>query len=480
MITLRPYQSESIRRISEAFRVQRHRRVLFVLPTGGGKTVCFSYMVSRQAAAGKRVWVIAHRDELLTQISNSLQQFDIEHGVLRGGSKISWHDIQVCSVQTLVRRLNRLPKPDLIIIDEAHHAAAGSWKKIMEHHPDVYVLGVTATPVRLDGKGLASYFDHMVVGPTPQWLADNGFLSPPDIYAPELVDTAGIRTSMGDYDRKQLSERMDKPAIYGNAVEHYRKLAYGKRIIVFCVNLKHVEATLQAYRNAGIPAASIDGKMTPAERQQVNRDFESKRIWVLVSCEIINEGYDVPGCDGVQMLRPTQSLGLYLQQVGRGLRIAPGKQRAIILDHVKNWERHGHPLQERAWSLDAAVKRGKKSDDATRSLIRMCETCFVIMDVSDTVCPACGTPVVFVDRTPDQVDGELKLITPPASLSAEEKLELFAQARTLQDWHNVARRCGYKPQWAWIKHNESRKAAIDRAARRISAGNAPAHADGEF
>lgn len=473
MITLRPYQQTAIDEISHAYRVLGHRRVLFVLPTGAGKTVVFSHIVSRIAAAGKRVWVIAHRDELLTQISKSLHVFNIEHGVLRGGSKTSWHSVQVCSVQTLVRRLNTMAAPDFIIIDEAHHAAAGSWKKILTRYPDAYILGVTATPIRLDGRGLGHYFDHMVLGPTPQWLTDNGYLSPVDIYAPELINTSGIRTRMGDFDKKQLAEAADKPAIYGNAVEHYRSLAYGKRIIVFCVNLRHVQHTLDAYRDAGIPAASLDGNMTAQERAQVNADFEAKRIWVLVTCDIVSEGYDVPGCDGIQMLRPTQSEGLYLQQCGRGLRIAEGKRRAIILDHVQNWHRHGHPLDERYWELTEDKQKRSRNDGHAPGL-RMCSECFAVMAVWDKVCFKCGAAPKVADRTPENKEGTLILVTPgepPPPVTPEERRELMEQAEasdSLVVWHQVAKRLGYKSGWAYMQFSEQRKKKMDAVMTRIA------------
>lgn len=463
MVVLRPYQDTAIADVRHAFNVENYLRVLFVLPTGGGKTVCFSYMASRLAAAGKVVWIIAHRDELLTQISKSLHTFGVDHDVMRGGSRFGWSKVQVCSVQTLVRRMHRVPKPDFIIIDEAHHASARTYQLIIEAFPNVPILGVTATPIRGDGRGMGDHFQKMVIGPTPAWLTENGFLSPYDIYAPEVASMAGIRTSMGDYDKSQVIERMDKPAIYGDVVQHYRDLAYGKRIIVFCVNLKHVEHTLEAYRAAGIPAASLDGNMTPAERAQVNQDFEQHRIWVLVTCEIVNEGYDVPGCDGVQMLRPTQSTGLYLQQAGRALRIADGKDRAIILDHVANWRRHGQPIDERPWTLEVGTRK-RKGNGANATVIRMCMECYVIMSIRDTVCPKCGCPVPVEDRMPETKDGVLQKVAGSSpQLTAEERQMLIESAVTLQDWHNVAKRLGYRSGWAYSQYNISRQEAIKKA-----------------
>lgn len=479
MVTLRPYQDAAIAAIREAFNAQGHRRVLFVLPTGGGKTVCFSYIAHRTAAAGKRVWIIAHRDELLRQISAALMKFDVPHGIIRGGCVTTWHDVQVCSVQTLVRRLDQLPSPDLIVIDEAHHAAAGSWDKITSRYATTPILGVTATPVRGDGKGLGDYFDTMVLGPTAAWLTDNGFLAPADIYTPELADMTGVRTVMGEYDKAQTAERLDKPTIYGGAVRYYTQLAFGKRIIVFCVNLTHVQHTLEAYLEAGIPAASLDGNMTAENRAQVNQDFEAAKIWVLVTCEIVSEGYDVPGCDGVQMLRPTQSEGLFLQQIGRGLRIAPGKSSAIIIDHVGNVGRyvdgyfipkHGLPTDERNWEL---TKGKKKRDMLPVPGIRMCRACFIIMPVAARVCPKCGVVIpVQTHEIETSDEGELRRLNIEPVTAAEAK-SLMENAKSLKDLHDVARRLGYRQQWAYHEYNRRREESIRQIVQGVA--TAPTH-----
>lgn len=475
MITLRPYQDAAISDIRQAYR-DGHRRVLLVLPTGAGKTVCFTYIAQRMAAKGKRIWIIAHRDELLNQISKALLNFNVPHDIMRGGSKRGWQPVQVCSIQTLVRRLHIMEAPDQIIFDEAHHIAARSYTKVPEAHPTARILGVTATPVRNDGKGLGNYFDVMVEGPTTKWLTDNGFLAPADVYAPELADMSGVRTRMGDYDKKETAARMDKPAVYGSAVSYYKQIAYGKRIIVFCVNLTHVQRTLQAYRDAGIPAGYLDGNMSNDERAQVTKDFEAYKIWVLITCEIVSEGYDVPGCDGVQMLRPTQSLGLFLQQVGRGLRIAPGKERAIIIDHVANCGRtvngvwvpkHGFPTDERVWDLDKGIIRDKQAERAPT--IRQCMECYALMGAGIKVCPKCGYTMPVVDRTPDTVEGSLKRVDRIEPISTEDAIALMNAAVTIQDWHNVAKRLGKSSGWAFIQYRDSRYDQIHRISQQQKA-----------
>lgn len=455
MVTLRPYQDKLVADLRHAFNVLRFLRVLLVLSTGGGKTIIFCFIAWRFMMAGKRVWILAHRDELLSQISRSLDTFGVRHGVMRRGSNGTWHDVQVCSVQTLARRLGRgLTPPDLIVLDEAHHAVAGSWAKVLQAYPDVPVLGVTATPCRLDGKGLGDVFQHMVLGPSAADLTRAGYLASAVVYAPPLMDTAGLHTRMGDYNATEVADRVDRPTICGEAVTHYRKLAMGKRIIVFCVNLKHVEHTVDAYTAAGIPAASLDGKLTTADRMQRVEDFSAGRLLVLVTCELVNEGFDVPGCDGVQQLRPTQSLSLHLQQIGRALRPAPGKTEALILDHVRNWERHGLPTDPRDWELTSG--RVRRSNAEATVGVRQCKECALIYPSFASQCPRCGETAPVKDRTPEVVAGELALVAAAERepVSAEERAEILKGPHSIQEWHAIRKRLGYKPGWAWRMFSE--------------------------
>ena len=274
---------------------------------------------------------------------------------------------------------------------------------------------------------------------------------------------------MGDYDKKQVAAKMDRPAIYGNAVSFYKQLAYGKRIIVFCVNLTHVQHTLQAYQDAGIPAAALHGSMTQAERIKTNADFEACRILVLVTCELVSEGYDVPGCDGVQLMRPTQSLGLHLQQVGRCLRPGDNK-RAIIIDHVGNCGRtvnglwipkHGFPTDERIWSLESGIV--KQNTGPSAPSVRQCLQCYALMSAPATACEKCGAVFPVIDRTPDTVAGTLKRVTEPVDpISPEEAQALIGAAKTLHDWHNIARRLGKSHGWAFIQYRDAQYDAIRR------------------
>ena len=356
-IVLRPYQSDWIGGLRGAFRAGHHSP-LGVLSTGGGKTVCFSYLTSRLTQNRQRVVILAHREELLDQISRTLTAFDVRHGVIGAGSlydrRLTAH---VASVFTLARRLDRVAVPDYVICDEAHHATgASTWGKVIaywrDRNPRLRVIGVTATPERLSGEGLGETFDTMVLGPTTRELIDLGALADYKLFAPrQAVDLSGVHMRGGDYAKGELAAAMDKPAIVGSAVGEYRAKMDGLPAVAFCVSVEHAEHVAEQFRSNGYRAVSIDGKMDRVRRREIVRDFGRGAINVLASCDLISEGFDVPGIVGAILLRPTWSLALYLQQVGRALRTAPGKDRAIILDHVGNHLRHGLPDDPRDWSL---------------------------------------------------------------------------------------------------------------------------------
>ena len=403
---LRDYQESAIDGIRASFR-KGNRRVLLVLPTGGGKTVCFSYIAAGVAQNQKRVLIIAHRRELLKQISNALKMVGVKHAVMTGGYiGIPTAPVVVASVFTLARRVHRFPAPDLIIGDEAHHFTPDStWGKVANFFPSAKILGVTATPERLDGKGLGLMFDDMVMGPTVAELTEQGFLSPADVYAPSRPDLAAVRTRMGDYAMGELEGAMDKPSITGSAVVHYAKLAPGKRAIAFCVSVKHAKDVAEEFRKAGYQSHHIDGGMDDRERDGVLRQFEEGTIQVLTSCDLISEGFDLPAVEVAIMLRPTKSLSLYLQQAGRAIRIAPGKEKTVILDHAGNTAVHGFIDEHRDWKLTIGNVREKR-DTEVAATVRNCPKCFA-MHRPMPMCPKCGHVYKVGSRMVKQVDGEL-------------------------------------------------------------------------
>ena len=327
---LRPYQQDLVSALRVSY-ATGHKAPLVVLPTGGGKTYFFSYVAEQAVARGNRVCILVHRQELLLQASRSLRSMGIAHGLISPMFNMNNEPVQVASVQTLIRRLKRQTLPfDLIVSDEAHHAVAGSWRKILDQYPNAKVLGVTATPIRTDGQGLSEIFDDLIVGASMATLIDMGYLVRPVVYAPPTaVDLSGVRKRGGDFDAQQLTERMDKPTITGSAVEHYKRLCAGKPAIAFCASVAHAQHVAEQFRQAGFKSVSLDGTMLDTERKAAIDGLANGSIHVLTSCDIVSEGTDIPVVEAAILLRPTQSTGLYLQQVGRALRVVDGKQHIL-------------------------------------------------------------------------------------------------------------------------------------------------------
>jgi DNA repair protein RadD len=385
VINLRPYQQEAVANIRQAFS-ERHRSVLFVLPTGGGKTVLFSHITEQAAARGNRVCILVHRAELLRQASASLTAMGVPHGLVAANHSMDLsRRVQVASVQTLARRLHLFPQQffQLLVVDEAHHSNAGTWAKVLGHFSSACVLGVTATPCRGDGRGLGEWYSAMVEGPSSQWLTDNGYLAQAKVYAPPIgFDARQVRTRMGDFDLNQASEQLQARQAMGDCLAHYRQHLDGQTAIAFCCSIAHAEGVAELFNSNGVAAASIDGTMDAANREQLLADLAIGRIRVLTSCALIGEGVDVPSVSGCILLRPTQSVSLHLQMIGRCLRPQDGKQ-AVVLDHVGNTQRLGHHLEDREWSLDGVKKRPR---DAAPS-IKVCPQCFAAMSSQARQCP---------------------------------------------------------------------------------------------
>ena len=451
-VKLRTYQQEGVDQTRQAFMLG-HRAVLYVLPTGGGKTVIFCHIAEQAATKGNRICVLVHRQELVDQTSRSLTSLGVQHGIIAAGTPMELeHPVQVASVQTLVRRLDRIPDNhfSLLVVDEAHHAIAGSWSKVIEHYSKARVLGVTATPERLDGRGLIDKFTAMVVGPQMEQLQGMGYLAQCRIFAPPMeLDLSKVAWKMGDYDMRQVEEQTMRPDFVGDAVGHFKKYIQGGTAIAFCTSINHSKTIAEAFNDAGITAAHLDGDMKKDERRDLIKKLGTGEVKLLTSCQIISEGTDVPSVTGCLLLRPTQSLSLYLQQVGRCLRPAPGKEAAIILDHVGNVERHGLPNTPRAWSLHAP-KRSKR-DTVEEVSVKVCPECFSVVASAAQTCSSCGHSFQTTLRKHRYSPEELIELTPDHILERQEKRQKrmeVAEARTLEDLQALGAARGYKPGWA--------------------------------
>ena len=445
IVQLRPYQQQAISDLRMAYR-SGSAAPLLVAPTGMGKTVVFAAITQAAAARGRQVLILVHRRELIHQASAKLAAIGVDHGVIAAGITPANASVQVASVQTLIRRLDRAAAPDLIIIDEAHHAVAGSWRKVIDHWPNSLLLGVTATPVRQDGRGLGSMFDHLVLGPSTAELIATGYLSPARIYAPPPVaDLTGIHRRAGDYAIDEAADRMDRPTVTGDAISHYQRIGAGQPAIAFCCNVKHAEHVCHAFTVAGIRSATLLGNTT--DRDALVARFAAGFIDVLVTVDVVSEGFDCPGAAVAILLRPTQSEGLYLQQIGRVLRPAQSKAAAIVLDHVGNVHRHGFPDDYREWSLDDRVTR-VRTTDVQAPIVRTCPECFAAFKPA-LICPCCGAACAAPDRQLQQVAGDLQELKREA---VHQRITERKKAHTLQQLIAVGQARGMKNPVGWAKH----------------------------
>ena len=447
----RKYQTEAIQNCRNSFG-QGTKAALLVMPTGAGKTVVFSQITQSAVDKNNNVLILVHRRELIKQASEKLAAINVDHGIIAAKFKPKDSPIQIASVQTLVRRLDTTKfTPSLIIIDEAHHAVAGSWSKIINHYSDAILLGVTATPCRLDGRGLKEFFDDLIIGPTIPELVDLGYLSPHRVYAaPKPVVLDGLRTLAGDFAKDDLALRMNEYTIKGDIIEHWRKYASTLPTIVFCVNIEHAEAVAEKFNESNIKADIITGEMKTDDRDQVINDLSNGSTQVLVSVDVVSEGFDLPQVSCAILLRPTKSEGLYMQQVGRILR--PQKDKvAIVLDHVNNTREHGFVDDVRHWSLDAKAK--SKRDNQKAPSVTVCENCFATYR-PQRACPQCGFVKEKAIRKINYEEAELiELKREEVRLNAEEKTQRnseYRNAQTLQDFLAIAERRGYKKGWAYF------------------------------
>jgi superfamily II DNA or RNA helicase len=452
---LRPYQDRLANDIRCAF-VSGAKRPLVVSPTGSGKTVLFSYITSRVLERGSRVVIVAHRREILDQISGTLSNVSVPHGFIQTGKPMSKQPAMVASIQTLRRRLDQVTAPDLVIIDEAHHSVSKSYVNMFAAWPDALFIGVTATPERRDGKGLGVMFDRMVMGPSVQWLIDNGFLAKPVYYAPKHTpDLSSVSKVAGDFDRAETEEIIDTPRITGDAVTHYRKFCPNQRAVAFCISVAHAQHVADQFCAAGVPAASIDGTLDPEIRSKRVQDLTLGKILVLTSCELISEGFDLPAVNAAILLRPTHSLSMHLQQLGRALRPFPGKTHATILDHVGNCLRHGLAEQQREWDLKGRINRTKKS---TPVETKQCSKCFAIF--AGTACPQCGAEREVTVREVEQVDGELQRLSIEDIQKKRDERREEGKCKTLDDFRSLAAKRGYKPGWAFFRWKARQRTSL--------------------
>lgn len=445
---LRGYQKE-LKAEARSLMLRGVKSLLIEAPTGAGKTALTASMLKDAALKGMTSWFVNHRRELINQSHKTFLKFGVPHGIIASSyipepSRL----IQICSIGTLANRYKFLPKPKFIVWDEAHHVAAKTWAEIRRYFPDTFHVGLTATPERLDGKGLRDYFGHIVNGPKVAWLIENGYLSKYRAFAPSSISTQGIRKVGGDFVKSELAAIMDKPTITGNNIAEYQRHARGKRNVIFAVNIEHSRHIVEQYVRAGISAEHVDGTFPSHERDAILARFASGQTLVLSNVDLFGEGFDLPEIEVVSMLRPTGSMAMFRQQVGRALRPTPGKEYAIILDHVGNIERHGLPDDDVEWSLDG--KEHRKSASGGGPSVRICPKCFNAQYVSIKICQGCGHEFEVKARVIDEAAGELMEVDP--SVIRQQKRIEQVKAESLEDLIALAKRRGFKRPEGWAKH----------------------------
>lgn len=387
-IALRGYQADDVARLERA--LGKHQRVLYVLPTAAGKTIVAAAIMRARVREHQRLLFLAHRREIVQQAMDRLIASGVPEvmiGVIMAGAARvrSIAPIQLASVDTL-RRRDVPGSVDLVIVDEAHRAAAASYRWLIAELA-APVLGLTATPKRLDGKGLAEDFDKMVVGPQSSELLDAGWLARLRAWTvPEnnLPDLSDVRLSGGDYQRGQLEGVMNTRALVGNIVEHWQRLAAEQRTVVFCVGVEHSRHVRESFATAGVAAEHLDGETPTRERAAVLQRLRNGATRVLTNCDIVTEGWDEPSLKCIVMARPTKSLRLYLQMVGRAARPWENAEPRL-LDHAGNVLRHGMPQMDRKWKLATTRGRPKKSEPTAKA----CPECGELLEALSREC-ACG------------------------------------------------------------------------------------------
>ena len=431
---LRDYQQDLYVKTVDAFR-KGFRRPLVVAPCGAGKSYIFSEMIHRTDG---EVLVLVHRQELKQQHEKLLSDLGITNA-------------RVSMILTEANRLGQYEKPSLIIADEAHLSRSNSWVRVIEHY-DTFTVGLTATPIRLDGKPLGDIFDTLITGVDVKWLIKNQRLAPFEYYAPTVVDTSGLRKVGGDYVVSDLEQLMNERAIYGNVIESYLRFTPGEKSIAYCVSVTHARITADSFNNVGIRAEVVSAGTPSKRRAEIMDDFRNGDLTILCNVGIISEGISIDEVSCVMLLRPTESVALGIQQMMRCMRYLPNKT-AKILDFVGNYTRINLPDYDWEWSLDKPLIRKKTTDENGNFYIRCCPECFMTFATAET-CPFCGNTYPLHPREIQAHEEiELKRISAEetARIEAEKKKSRQEQGRaqSFEELVKLGRVRGYKNPAYW-------------------------------
>ena len=370
-IKLFDYQEDMKERIEKALRL--HRSVMAQMPTGTGKTYLLTAVIDSFVSNNpkEKVWIVAHRRELVSQIDETVRKF---HSYSASNTSSLLSSVKAVSIQWLSKHYNEIEEePGMIVIDEAHHALAKTYKEMWERFPKAKFLGLTATPCRLNGKGFTDLFDVLVQSwAVPEFiskgrLATYDFVSiKSDGVTQRLIDSLQKRGADGDYQNKEMDMLLNKKPSIERLYRSLEEFGKDRKGIVYAINISHAQKITKLYQEHGVKAIAIDSKTPAMERQQDIEAFKKGDIQVLVNVDIFSEGFDCPDVEFVQLARPTLSLAKYLQMVGRGLRVAKGKKNCVIIDNVGLYRVFGLPSQVWNWNamFEGKLKVGKKKETA--------------------------------------------------------------------------------------------------------------------
>lgn len=435
--------------------LRQFQSVLLQSATGTGKTAIGSTMAATAHGKGLTVMWLTHRKELLDQTSKTFVRVGLPHTFIAAGKHYNPR-LRACiaTVGTLGKRLDNVQPPKLLIVDECHHANAVSFARIIAwaRKSGAKIIGLTATPWRLSGEGLRDFFDHMVRGPDVSWLIENGYLGRYRAFIPSAPDMSGVHTVAGDYSRDEIEKVMNGRAVIADCVSQYRAKAHGKRTVVFAVSIAHSESIVADFNAAGIPAAHVDANTPDGLRRQRILDFAYGNLWILSNVDLFSEGFDLSAIAGTEVpieaviqMRPTQSLSLHLQQVGRALR--PKLEPAILLDCAGNILRHGLPDSPYEWSLEPREKRGRKGGSEAVERVKQCPKCYFAHTPGVPSCPNCGHAYEGGGRVLEEVKADLLEVSKEEV--ARRRLQEQAKARSLDDLIALAQRRGYRNAEKW-------------------------------
>ena len=422
------HQVEFLNNIKQSIK-NGNKRIMCVASCGFGKSIIIKEICDSAVNKGNNYMILVHRIELVNQLNE------------RG--------LKANMVQTISRHINEQPDYKIIIIDEAHLALSQSYLKVINHYKDAIILYFTATPKRLDGLNFSTIADDIVIAKSAKWLIENNYLAPYDYYAPKiLVDCDKLTTTNGDYTQSDIIEQMDKPKIYGDIFNEWCKFAKDKKTIVYASSLTHSKKIVDYFNANGINSAHIDGNTPRAMRDKIINDFKCGNIKILSNYALIVEGFDVPDCECCIIARPTQSLVIHIQSTMRCMRYKPNK-RAIILDFVGNFERHGLPDDDREWSLES-IKRPRSTTTEPKILTRTCPNCYKVYQAKlGLKCPYCNS-IVSKTKKEIEYDKQQELIKVEAINRKKKRMEV-GRSQTREDLERIARERGYKRSWVWVQ-----------------------------